>query len=134
MHVERVSHALCLSRTGRTGCAQSFIRQLLFLSSRQSTRHFIVGGATIKCIDELLDAWDWSRYGGHELYTLFYDIKQAYDSVQTEVLVRALHRLHLPVAFIRLIEDSLTGLESCVRTIYGHSRCFPVRRSLLQGD
>ena len=97
-------------------------------------RGFVVGGTTVKCIDELLDTWDWSRRGNHELYTLFYDIKQAYDSVQTDVLVRALHRLHLPPAFILLIADSLTGLESCVRTIYGHSASFPVRRSLHQGD
>ena len=98
-------------------------------------RGFITGGTTVKCIDELLDAWDWSRCGrGRELYTLFYDIKQAYDSVQIDVLVRALHRLRLPAAFVALIADSLTGLESCVRTIYGHSRRFAVHRSLRQGD
>ena len=97
-------------------------------------RGFVVGGTTVKCLDELLDAWDRSRSDKSELYTLLYDIKQAYDSVQTDVLVRALHRLQLPPAFTLLIEDSLTGLESCVRTIYGHSACFPVRRSLRQGD
>src|SRR5680860_117633 len=46
-------------------------------------RGFINGGSITKCIDELLDAWDWSRKGKHELHTLLYDIKQAYDSVQT---------------------------------------------------
>ena len=42
-------------------------------------RGFVNGGSITKCIDELLDAWEWSRKGGHELYTLLYDIKQAYD-------------------------------------------------------
>ena len=97
-------------------------------------RGFVIGGTTVKCIDELLDAWEWSRKGNKELYTILYDIKQAYDSVQTDVLVRALHRLHLPPSFIHLIQDSLTGLESCVRTIYGHTRRFDVKRSLRQGD
>jgi len=97
-------------------------------------RGFIIGGATLKCVDELLDAWDWSRKQNKELYTLFYDIKQAYDSVQTQVLTRALRRIHLPPSFVGLIEDSLTGLSSCVRTAYGLSRPFSVQRSIRQGD
>ena len=48
-------------------------------------RGFVVGGTTVKCLDELLDAWDWSRCSNRQLYTLFYDIKQAYDSVQVDV-------------------------------------------------
>jgi hypothetical protein len=55
-----------------------------------SQRGFVNGGTTAKCIDELLDAWDWSRQGKRELYTLLYDIKQAYDSVQVDMLVRGL--------------------------------------------
>ena len=97
-------------------------------------RGFILGGTTMKCIDELLDAWSWARTSQQPIYTLFYDIKQAYDSVQTSVLVRAMHRLHLPNAFIELIADSLTGLTSCIRTVYGLTRRFAVLRSLRQGD
>lgn len=99
-----------------------------------SQRGFIPGGTTAKCIDELLDAWSWSREGKHELHTLLYDIKQAYDSVQTHVLVRAMQRLRMPQAFIDLITASLSDLTSCVRTVYGHTRSFAVRRSLRQGD
>ena len=74
--------------------------------------------------DELLDL----------LYTIFYDIKQAYDSVQREPLERAMRRLRLPPPFIRLVIDSLTDLTSCIRTIYGITRRFVVERSLRQGD
>ena len=84
-------------------------------------RGFILGGTTAKCIDELLDAWDWSRKGMRQLYTLFYDIKQAYDSVQVDVMKRAMHRLRIPQAFIDLVVDSLTGLTASVRTAYGLS-------------
>jgi exonuclease III len=96
-------------------------------------RGFIHGGSIHKCIDELLDAWDCSRLRKTELYTLFYDIKQAYDSVQREKLVRAMQRLRMPDSFIQLIDDSLTGLSSRVRTAYGVSAPFDVKRSLRQG-
>ena len=99
-----------------------------------SQRGFVHGGSIAKSIDELLDAWDWSREGRHELYTLFYDIRQAYDSVQSPVLTRALRRLRMPSAFVGLIADSLSGLSSCVRTAYGVSGPFEVQRSLRQGD
>ena len=94
---------------------------------------FIHGGSTTKCIDELLDAWDQARQANSELYTLFYDIAQAYDSVQRDVLLRAMRRLRMPASFIDLISDSLTGLSSRVRTSFGVSRCFEVQRSLRQG-
>ena len=79
-------------------------------------RGFVLAGTTCKCIDELLDAWGWSRQHKKEQHTLLYDIKQAYDSVQTDVLVRSLRRLHLPPAFVALVADSLQDLASCVRT------------------
>ncbi len=96
-------------------------------------RGFIHGGTITKCIDELLDAWEHGRTAKSELYTLFYDIAQAYDSVQRDVLIRAMRRLHMPESFIKLVADSLTGLSSCVRTADGVSRRFDVRRSLRQG-
>ena len=97
-------------------------------------RGFILGGSITKCIDELFDAWEWSRAGKHELYTLFYDIKQAYDSVQASVLTRAMQRIRMPDAFVQLVQQSLTGLSSCVRTAYGFTTPFAVERSLRQGD
>jgi exonuclease III len=96
-------------------------------------RGFVHGGCIHKCIDELLDAWDCSRQRKSELYTLFYDIKEAYDSVQRDKLTRAMRRLRMPEAFIDVIADSLTGLSSRVRTAYGMSAPFDVQRSLRQG-
>ena len=45
-----------------------------------------------------------------------------------------MHRLRMPAAFVALIEDSLTGLSSCIRTAFGFTRRFDVLRSLRQGD
>jgi len=67
------------------------------------------------------------------MYTLFYEIAQAYHSVQRDVLLRAMHRLHMTDLFINLVSDSLTGLTSCVRTAYSITRRFDVLRSLRQG-
>jgi hypothetical protein len=97
-------------------------------------RGFITGGTTIKCVDELLDAWNVSRMSKCEQYTLLYDIKQAYDSVQFDVLTQSLRRLGMPAGFVGLIADSLTDLTSCVRTEYGLTESFSVERSLRQGD
>ena len=97
-------------------------------------RGFIRGSSITKCIDELLDAWEHGRARSSEQYTLFYDITQAYDCVQADVLARALHRLRMPAAFVSLTTCSLTGLSSRVRTAYGLSAPFPVQRSLRQGD
>jgi hypothetical protein len=99
-----------------------------------SQRGFLLGGCTTKCIDELLDVMQWSKNHHSPLYLLFYDIKQAYDSVQVGVLARAMRRIRLPPAFIQLVVDSLTGLTSCVRTVYGLTRSFSVERSVRQGD
>ena len=99
-----------------------------------SQRGFVHGGSSAKSVDELLDAWDWSREGQREFYTLLYDIRQAYDSVLSPVLTRAMQRLRMPPAFVELIADSLSGLSSCVRTAYGISEPFEVQRSLRQGD
>jgi hypothetical protein len=96
-------------------------------------RGFIHGGSISKCIDELLDAWEHGREHNSEQYTLFYDIKQAYDSVQRDVLARAMRRLRMPAGFVDLIVDSMTGLSSCVRTPFGVSPHFAVERSLRQG-
>ena len=54
--------------------------------------------------------------------------------MQSQVLVRAMHRLRMPATFVELIADSLSGLSSCVRTAYGDSAPFEVQRSLRQGD
>ena len=68
------------------------------------------------------------------MFTLFYDIQQAYDSVQLTALIRSLTRIRLPASFIALIADSLTGLFSAILTSYGLTQSFPVKRSVRQGD
>jgi hypothetical protein len=95
---------------------------------------FIKNGAISNCIDTWLDVWEVSKSRKSDCFSIFYDIKAAYDSVQHMDLLRSLHRLRLPTSFITLIADSLCDLTSCVRTVYGFTDDFPVRRSVRQGD
>jgi hypothetical protein len=58
-----------------------FARRLAAIIARYpilniAQRGFITGGTTIKCVDELLDAWDVSRTSKCEQYTLLYDIRR----------------------------------------------------------
>ena len=95
---------------------------------------FLPGGDSQQCIDTVLDIWLLRRIHKRACYNIFYDIRQAYDSVRGEDVIRALTRLRMPKEFIELIQDSLTGLTSCVRTPYGNTDEFPVQRSIRQGD
>jgi hypothetical protein len=95
---------------------------------------FIKNGAISNCVDSWLDIWEVSKSKKSDCFNLFYDIKAAYDSVRHMDLLRSLHRLRLPAAFIELVADSLSGLTSCIRTVYGPTADFYVRRSVRQGD
>jgi exonuclease III len=95
---------------------------------------FLKGGASFKCVDSLLDVWEHAKETKSGCFNLFYDIKAAYDSVRKKDLLRALHRIYLPDAFIQLVDDSLSDLTSCVRTVYGMTDEFEVKRSVRQGD
>jgi len=97
-------------------------------------RGFLPSGQSQQCIDAILDAWEHAHENGQDVFNLFYDIQQAYDSVRHDDLVAALRRLRMPAAFVDLVRDSLTGLTSCVRTAYGSTADFPVDRSIRQGD
>lgn len=120
-----------LSKVLARRLGEIFARNPILHPSQQG---FVVGGSTLKCVDQLLDALETSRAEGTPFYAAFYDIAAAYDSVQAPDLARALRRLVLPEPFIELVLDSMTGLRSSVRTAYGLSAEFDVLRSVRQGD
>ena len=95
---------------------------------------FVVGGSVVKCIDVCLDIWEMAKKKKRGCYNLFYDIKAAYDSVRHSDLLRALRRLALPEGFVELVAHSLSGLTSCVRTVFGPTEDFAVKKSVRQGD
>jgi hypothetical protein len=94
---------------------------------------FILGGATGNCIDVVLDVWETARARKRACYNIFYDVAAAYDSITHECILRSLRRLCMPEGFLNLVQDSLSGLMAHVRTAFGPSSNFEVKRSLKQG-
>ena len=88
---------------------------------------FLPGGSSHHCINTVLDVWEHAheqRAGA--AFSLFYDIKQAYDTVRHDDITLALQRLRMPVAFVEFVADSLRDVTSCVRTPHGRTADFPV--------
>src|SRR3569833_2405877 len=100
----------------------------------QAQEAFIKSGSVLRCSVMCLDAWEVAHVRNVGCYNIFYDVKAAFDSVQHPDLLRSLRRLALPDSFVELVADSLTGLTSCVRTAYGETEDFAVKRSVRQGD
>jgi len=97
---------------------------------------FLPGGSSAHCVNTVLDIWEDAaeKKDGSGVYSLFYDIKQAYDCVRHDDLLLSLRRLGMPENFVAFIADSLQGMTSCVRTAHGLTDMFDVLRSLRQGD
>jgi ribonuclease HI len=95
---------------------------------------FLVGGSTMACIDVLIDLIEQSKQQKSGFFALFYDIAKAYDAVDHSRLLLSLRRINLPESFVEFVADSLSGLQSRVRTAYGLSGPLPVSRSVRQGD
>jgi hypothetical protein len=55
---------------------------------------------------------------------MFYDIKQAYDTVRHDDILLSLTRLRMPAGFVDFVADSLRDMRSCVRTAYGCTNDF----------
>lgn len=98
--------------------------------------------STHNCIERILDAWKHGRSHTQQrrknpttdCYTLFYDIRGAYDNVCHDKLEQAMLRLKLPSAFVCLILDSLSAMTCQVRTNDGLAVQFDVDKGLRQGD
>jgi hypothetical protein len=91
---------------------------------------FILGGNSSHCVDVCVDVWETARHEKRGCYNLFYDVRAAYDTVRHPLLLLALRRLCLPESFVELVGDSLTGLTSQVRTLFGNTGEFAVQRSV----
>ena len=97
-------------------------------------RGFLPGGDSIRCVEHVADLWTRVRSERSGCYSMFYDIRAAYDSVRHDDLIMSLQRIGLPKRFIQFARDSLTGLTSVVRTAFGNTAPFDVTRSVRQGD
>lgn len=75
-----------------------------------------------------------AREKGKECWLLFQDMKKAFDSVSKESLEKALRRICIPEAFIRLTMNSFDERKSRVITGLGFTEDFNTEGGLDQGD
>ena len=81
----------------------------------------------IFCIRQILEKkWEYNE----PVHQLFIDFKQAYDSVEREVLYKILIEFGIPREFVRLIKMSLTETYSRVRVGENVSDRFLIRNGL----
>ena len=66
-------------------------------------------------------------------YINFVDFKQAFDSIDRDVMWKILDMYGLPEKFIRIIKQSYDGFSCCVRTTEGISPWFNVTTGVRQG-
>jgi ribonuclease HI len=69
-----------------------------------------------------------------ELWIVSQDISKAFDSVNTNMLTAALHRIKVPNNIIRIITNLLTDRENTVITASGLTEAYTVEDGIDQGD
>ena len=68
------------------------------------------------------------------MYTVLYDITQAYDKIPWRTIAYCLHRLHIPFQFIKLVINILKAPTARLRTELGDTEPVSIRRGVPQGD
>jgi DNA gyrase/topoisomerase IV subunit A len=68
------------------------------------------------------------------VYQIYIDFKQAYDSIQWEKLCRIMHEFNIPHKLIRLVRASMRNSEAQVKIQALLTEPFKIRQGLKQGD
>ena len=95
---------------------------------------FLPGHPTHRAIEMIRSAFRACVDEQRDLGAVFYDVSQAFDSLEHADIVGALSRLCLPAEFVSWVQDSLRGVRAQVRTAFGLGPTFAVTRSIRQGD
>ncbi|PSN43121.1 hypothetical protein C0J52_10468 [Blattella germanica] len=69
-----------------------------------------------------------------DLFNMYIDFKQAFDSVNREVMYNDLVMLGIPLKLVRLIRTTLTGSKAMVRVNGDMTSSFPINTCVRQGD
>lgn len=68
-----------------------------------------------------------------ELHIIFVNLEKTYNKVPSVSLWKYLETRGVPVAYIKVIKNIYDGAKTCVRTMGGDSRYFPIMMGLRQG-
>jgi sorting nexin-29 len=68
------------------------------------------------------------------VYQIYVDFKQAYDSIQREKLYGIMHEFNIPNKLIRLVRATMRNSEAQVKIQAQLTKPFKIRQGLKQGD
>ncbi|GJW50259.1 retrovirus-related pol polyprotein LINE-1, partial [Tanacetum coccineum] len=68
-----------------------------------------------------------------DLHLAFLDLEKAYGSVPRELIWKTLSDKGTPMRYIKFIQDMYEGARTCMRTLTGNTKYFPVDVGLHQG-
>ena len=74
-----------------------------------------------------------AREHQESLFTLFVDLRKAYDSIPQQALWQVLERLGVPPRMMRIVRSFHEGMKAEVRVGTSHSSSFEVKNGLRQG-
>jgi hypothetical protein len=75
-----------------------------------------------------------ARENNQEAWIFSQDISKAYDSINKNMLIKALLRIKIPSTIINIITDTLTNRENKIITSYGTTDSYQVHDGIDQGD
>jgi ribonuclease HI len=100
----------------------------------QSNWAGLPGGRTAYPIHILNNLMEDAREQNKELWLLFQDIRRAFDSVDSSMLIKSMERIRIPENIIKIIEDIAMNRMARGITEYGDTEPYEVQRGVDQGD
>ena len=97
-------------------------------------RAYIKNGSIHQCLQTVVSAFEDSMESGERIFCASYDVRKAFDSVQTYSLIAACERLNMPDTFIKYVVKTLDGARSAVYTHDGPTGTFDLLSGVRQGD
>jgi hypothetical protein len=96
----------------------------------QSNWTGLLGGQTVYPIYILNNLMEDARAQKKELWLLFQDIKRAFDSVDSKILIKSMERLRIPDNIIDIIADIAMHRTAQGITEYGLTDSYEVQRGV----
>ena len=89
---------------------------------------------TFQPLQILNSLYNTSKLKKEELWILSLDIKSAFDSINTKMLLKSMSRLKIPKDFLDLTENILTDRSCQVITSHGLTDYIPISQGIPQGE
>ena len=94
---------------------------------------FLNEKGTANAIHTLTNLWEDAKENKKTCLNMLYDVSGAYDEISHEQIKRGMEILHLPEELMNFVMEKLNDNEFSVKTKYGKTKMYNVRRGVAQG-